>query len=377
MKNWVEDKIAEINETKIWDKVIEEYNKQKSENSVEEFNVGKFFDFFHKSIFPFFSCAKSECNLISKVNIYKELLLRIKKADKCGYIDIHKGAPFFFIGWYSFFLSNYDNAIFYLDAALAEDKKNMKKDTTIIDGIKIYGWKDSGAALFFLLKSEYVGIYHEFSTIKLKTLLRKMLNDFCSISSKNINLNDFRDKFISNLLENTNNTAIITTLYSFILEKEAVSEMIILKGSNSGTIEPIILHLSKGTLIIESLLKMNYTIITIYEENSNLRNTRTRIKTKKITLGELLNSKEFNDKYFSVKEPSREKYSVSDLNLISEKPIFGNISNMSNNFTIAAMVRNTSAHSINWDDKFIKDYEVMYKHIIYAIFFIIDKEYDL
>lgn len=153
--------------------------------------------------------------------------------------------------------------------------------------------------------------------------------------------------------------------------------MIELKGSNGGTVEPMILHLAKGTIILESLLKMKYSKVTLYEDYKDSTNTKTKTKKSKITLGDLLNSKEFNNKYYSNNNPTRYSFSINDLNLISTESIFGNYSIMCNNFIIAAMIRNTSAHSINWKDSFIKDYEIMYSHIIYAIFFIIVTEYNL
>jgi len=54
---------------------------------------------------------------------YESLLEQIKNVNPNKYNKIHKGNPLYFLGWIAFDLKNYEKAVFYMDAAAAEDIK--------------------------------------------------------------------------------------------------------------------------------------------------------------------------------------------------------------------------------------------------------------
>ena len=56
---------------------------------------------------------------------YEELLAALRQANPAKYASIHKGTPFFFLSWLAFDMSNYETALFYLDAGIAEDIRNI------------------------------------------------------------------------------------------------------------------------------------------------------------------------------------------------------------------------------------------------------------
>lgn len=276
--------------------------------------------------------------------IYKKLLNHLKNQNENLYYLIHKGTPFFWIGWYSFLLKDYDQAIFYIDAALAEDKKKHLSDV----------WPDSGAAMFFDTRSDdYRPIYAPKGTDAplFRTLLNKELNTFNSINGTSYSLlDDFIDSFVKEFIKE-DNTAIITTLYSFIFEKDDILEMIKLRGQHGGSTEPMIMHLFKGALIFESLVKYAYP------------------QYKSLTLGKLLPQLTSYDNIFPT---------CNSIKTLDEILDFIKMNNFSqrNTFCVTYRLRNLSAHGLNWDDKFTLDlYEQLYRHIINAIFYILEKKY--
>ena len=114
---------------------------------------------------------------VTQIKVYKRLLKEIKEACNDKYFEIHKGTPFFLIGWYSFLMEIYDEAVFYLDAAMAEDKfKHLDKV-----------WAGSGAAQFFRLELDYYrNFFDESDAPELKHLLEIELESFTIRSQHNI-----------------------------------------------------------------------------------------------------------------------------------------------------------------------------------------------
>lgn len=281
---------------------------------------------------------------LNEINIYKKLLKRIKKQNEEKYKKIHKGTPFFWIGLSSFFLKKYDDSIFYMDAALAEDKKNHPSNV----------WPDSGAGMFFKLNTDYFRMYTDFPDIvHLKDLLNNELNRFNSMQQNpRLTINEFNISFIDKIIKYERNTAIITTLYSFIFEKNNIMEMLELRGEK-GTIEPMILHLMKGATILETLMKK------LYPSEGN-------------TLGNIISSHAIQSKY---------NYAADSCRANSLEEIFGYLNRNNNDsirtsFYITCKIRNTFSHYLLWSDLFTTEtYNKLYEKIINAIFYVIQEEY--
>lgn len=279
--------------------------------------------------------------------IYKNLLQHLKNQDKSEilYKKIHKGTPFFWIGFYSFIDGNYNQAIFYLDAALAEDKLNHPPNV----------WPNSGAAMFFLLKSDK---YQDdlspenYEIPKLWDLFLNDLNRFNTINKSKWTIDDFRDKFVYKIIDR-NNTAMITTLYSFVLEKDDIVEMINLRGINGGTTEPMLIHLFKGALIFETLLKYVHPKC---KDIKGLGNILQKLAPNYVQI-------------FPKCEPIETFEKIIQFIKTNESP-------KETAFCITYKIRNKSAHDLNWKNEFtIKNYQNIYQEIINAIFYVLEKNY--
>lgn len=282
------------------------------------------------------------------IGIYKRLLNYLKNQNEERYKQLHKGTPFYWIGWFSFLLKNYDQGIFYIDAALAEDKKNHPSNI----------WPDSGAAMFFDLRLDDYRVFLDrgYSIApRMKDLLKKELNRFNSKQNNNLILDGFIDSFVKKIIHE-DHTEIITTLYSFILEKEDIIEMIKLRGEHGGSIEPMITHLFKGALIFESLMKKHYA--------SNNRNN----------LGDILKFNNVENIYrYTFKNHKSSADSLEEI----LKFIGKYINSPETAFYVTCKIRNTTAHNLIWNDLFtVENYEKLYHKIVDAIFYIILYEYN-
>lgn len=312
--------------------------------------------FREKHILPFKIDPRME------IEIYKKLLKKIKTQNKDKYNRIHKGTPFYWIGWNSFLMKHYEQAIFYLDAAVAEDKKNhvkwikhprTRKPTPL--------WLQSGAAMFFRMEDEerirmiYDRIHS--NSPNLSDLVKIELNRFNSLNNNGeITFENFIDLFVEVVIKE-NNTAIITALYSFIFQRDDILEMIRFRSKYGGTIEPIIINLFKGALIFETLIKKCY--------NGN------RCINQSNTLGCILRENSTQGHY---------GYIFQQCSAIQLEDIFDYIDRNSYGidtaFHVTCKIRNTTAHNLLWNDIFNEgNFNKLYQNIINAIFYVIQRDY--
>jgi len=272
-----------------------------------------------------------------QITTYKEFLEILQDTYPNEYKEIHKGTPFYWIGWYSFLAEYYDQAVFYIDAAMSEDKINHPPEL----------WPDSGAAMFFRLKLTNYQLFFRSSTApELEDVLKQEFKRFNRLNlNDDITIENFVENFVGQIIYH-DNTAIITTLYTFILEKDRIMEMIHNRGEYGGTIEPMITHIFKGALIFETLLKMHY-------EGTMLGNTIEQCKAKYSFDFNQCTPKSFNEIFN-----------------------YTNQNNTQTAFCITYKLRNKTAHKLNWNESFTEsNYEKIYQNILNAIFFVIQKEY--
>jgi hypothetical protein len=262
--------------------------------------------------------------------------------------NIHKGTPYYFLGWSAFQLRDFSKAMFYMDAAVNEDLKipyhqETKKAT-------------SPSLAFFLLstllesgrKPSGFKVIHS----KLIEVVEQTLQKYNANGKRIITIKDFRSKFVKDLLfSDSKQRTLLTALYTFLLEYAEKEKQIKLRSDAGGSIQPFINHLFDGARLLESLLK--------------------RISVKTDTLGDIINCNhvvlDLNlTEVFSGKKTladAKQQY------LALSKSKFQN-----QNFACAYIIRNTTGHSLLWGDLFDKDtYEILYNSLVNSIFWTIDK----
>jgi hypothetical protein len=282
-----------------------------------------------------------------------ELLLEILRSlDPDRFKNIHKGTPYYFLGWSAFQLRDYSKAMFYMDAAVNEDLKNedikkKKSKTPALD--------------FFLLPTTFE---QEPSAkadhLKIIEIVKQTLQKYNANGKSIITIEDFRCKFIEIIVYSNDpkERSLITALYTFLLNNAEKEKQIKLRSDTGGSIQPFIDHLFDGARLLESLLTIKGA-------------TGNGLFEKIDKFATNLSLTPFN-KLFSkgVQRPKPltgavQKYS----SLHTANAIF-----QDKNFACAYLIRNATGHSLLPDDPFDeKTYDILYNSLVNSIFWTIDK----
>ncbi len=277
---------------------------------------------------------------------YETLLTIFQNDDIEKYRKIHKGTPFYFLAWTAFEMRNYEKALFYMDAAISEDIKNT--------GNK---WKNYPPYKFLTLSNSKKQAAKQVVE-KIRELIIKELKRFNRTSNLNpLTFQKLIKKFVKELIIHKPYRTIITALYTFVLEFSDRFKDLKLQSDNGGSIEPFLIHLFKGGLIFESLLKYCYQL----DDNGN--------PTK--TLGSIFNTTNF-------KKDFNNKVNTSSNSL---REIVDNIkaNDIETSFNTASQIRNTTGHNLVWDNIFDtpSNYEALFEQQVNAIFYVISVKFLL
>lgn len=274
---------------------------------------------------------------------YELLLKKLQAADSNKYSQIHKGTPFYFLGWTAFDFGDYERAVFYMDAALAEDTKNVAN------------WEEAPAAHFITLKDSG----NQAAAVITRKLRQTIINEFsrfsCIPGYAAIEISGFQSKFIQPILRQPQARSILTAFYSFIGEYYDRLQMLKLRGQTPGSIEPFLVHLFKGGLIVESILKQLYVL---------------RHPTD--SLGKIFSYPEFMADFAITGSLST---TSTDIRTIIYDAKRGETARIA--FETIGKVRNTSGHNLAWPDPFDDptNYELLYRQTLNSILFVISKKY--
>jgi hypothetical protein len=272
-----------------------------------------------------------------------ELLLEILVSiDEVQYHAIHKGTPYYFIGWTAYQNQDFAKSFFYMDAAVSEDLKfhSVQDKTSTRPSLD-----------FFLLKSD-PGPSGLAIHIEIKDVIIKTLQDYNISGGGLIRVEDFRDKFISDLLYNgADGRSLLTALYTFLMEYEEKKKQILLRSDTGGSIQPFLDHLFDGARILESLLeKRGSGSGTLYPK---ITQTPELGVTQSALLGQ---------------------QTLADAELQHDTLILSGRSFQDINFGTAYIIRNTTGHSLIWPDQFSSptSYSKLCDSLIASIFWSIE-----
>lgn len=185
------------------------------------------------------------------------LLLGIESLEHCqrvapdAYQAIHKGSPFYWLGMAAFLVHDYETAVFFFDAGVAEDLRKgndpVNNSTPGFRFVQIEGDNDQQAAL------QLVRL--------LQAKVEASINDYNARPGRPaivtpLDLQAIRQRFLRRSLQPGGEQlrTLATAFISFFLEWEHVSRLAKLRPA-AGSSEPMFIHLFKGCLLFESLLK--------------------------------------------------------------------------------------------------------------------------
>jgi len=215
---------------------------------LEHYKKKDYSGYWHK--FPF--RALLECRqpntAIQEIFIVFE---KLKKLDENIFHKFHKGNPYYWLGVAYFRLQDYASAVYFMNAAAKEDldlpKPNYPSPATWFIELDSRPQNQAGRDLVFIAETEMNKLILSYN----KTLIESSIKEIFTI-----------DILRSKLLKKATNInkqqyqTIATSFISYVLEfSNRIQSLRILDSLES--VEPFILHLFKGCLILESILKEN------------------------------------------------------------------------------------------------------------------------
>jgi hypothetical protein len=252
------------------------------------------------------------------------LLTACKRIDADAFINIHKGHPYYFIGISSYLLDDYETSIYFFDAAVTEDLNSGSDPEN----------NPSPSTRFLMLQGESDDQAAKQITQYAQAKVERVLKHYHSKITKDpsisqLTLDDLRKNFICYSLRATNQPGLRTLVTAFITY---CTEWDFRKdhfecGVAKGTSEPFFLHLFRGCILFESLLKHN-------------RSDQPDCKT----LGKILNENKIKDKLKTASVQGGE-FELDD--------VFNKLQSYRNSISeaveISYMARNTLGHTLGWN----------------------------
>lgn len=268
------------------------------------------------------------------------LLRACKSINPDAFAKIHKGHPYSFIGISSYLLDDYQTAIYFFDASVTEDI-NCGADP-------INNPKPS--TRFLMLEGEQNYQAAKQLTKYAQTKVERALDHYqCEITkdkgSPQINIIDLRKEFIYSALTTKHKPGLptlVTAFITYIIEWDFRNDHFEL-GVGEGTSEPFFLHLFRGCILFESLLKYNPKITP----NGN-------------TLNQMLNDKQIRGELKTKPVEGKGGGNIFVLDDVLNE-LQNYTSSISETIKITYIARNTLGHSLSWNNNISqKQYQELY-----------------
>lgn len=280
---------------------------------------------------------------------YENLLDLLRRTDPDKFARLHKGTPYYFLAWTAFDFRDYERAVFYMDAAISEDVR-----------VDPGGWHSRPASHFIFLRKDHVSQSAQPITAAAHAVLDRTLAEFNGSFGAQLTVENLVDRFVKTILLDPAHRSVVTSLYSFVLEFDDRATQLALRSMGGGTLEPFLLHLLKGCLVFESLLKGIYTGLAAADLGSILKDpfiTRD-LRYKSILIDTSAGVRK------TLQDIVRHLWPALQAEAPHDRAI-----------TIAYAVRNTTAHSLLWPDVFAQHYVDLFRSILFAIYYVICTKY--
>lgn len=292
---------------------------------------------------------------IGRIDVYLNLFNLLKEESPDKFYQIHKGTPYCLLGWLFFDIGDYEQGLFYIDAAMSEDKRIDPKN-----------WQERPATQFLFLNqpqtSSPIGI-------RLVRSIRKHFDeeiaDFQKESGRKTADSKFFDKFSKNFVQTSisgfTHRTLVSAMYIFILESKVCLHLIKRRSVDRGSIEPFLTNLHKGSLLFESLLKEIYTSHTGSALGTIINDPfiAQDLEYKQVYLGKVGQT---------LDDIVRHVILYLEKTYKNQKHIQW--------FVLAIRLRNITSHSLLWPDVFNDEvYKKFYQSILFAIFWTVEKKY--
>jgi len=261
---------------------------------------------------------------------------------------MHKGTPYYFIGAASYLVDDFEKAFFYMDCAVAEDHH--------IHGAN---WRNTPAGYFIRLDDSSPNQFARELTSRTKEAVASALGAVASLGGTALSLQQLHDKLLTPAIDGIDELrSAVTALFTFILEYEPRSRQLVFASSHGGSGEPFYLHLFKGSLIFETLLKVSALGQRLVQGTigTYLGDACIRMKLGLPNRFEGMGNISFDQVIVSVHD------AVTHGNPLNERAV-----------RAAWGVRNTTGHSLAWETRPKPDeYKMLFNHLLGALFHTVD-----
>ncbi len=266
------------------------------------------------------------------------LLSTCKTLDQNSFTKIHKGHPFYFIGITSFLMEDFQTAVYFFDASMTEDfnagadPKDRAKPST----------------RFLMMEGEVNGHTAQPLAALAKAQVERVITYYlgCSLISGQtleLDIEKVRNNFIYRSLTTKDKPGLrtLTTAFiSYFIEWDFRNRHFEY-GVKQGTSEPFFLHLFRGCVLFESLLKHN-----------------PEFQPKEINLGGILKNTEILTR-LKINQINTGNFTLD--NLYQKLNGYVDTITLDESIQITYMARNILGHNLGWDDKINQEqYQKLY-----------------
>jgi len=192
-------------------------------------------------------------NYSATLNSGIDLLERCRAIDLDSYTRIHKGSAFYWIGMAAFLIHDYQTAVFFFDAAVSEDLRRghhpVERPSPALHFIQVHGEVQEQAARPLVMDTQ--------------AKIQRAIDMYNHLEGRppdavDMSMETLRERFLTPAVSPGNQRlrSLATAFISFFLEWDYRNAYLDLRVE-PGTAEPFFIHLFKGCLVFESLLKVN------------------------------------------------------------------------------------------------------------------------
>lgn len=181
----------------------------------------------------------------SQILVWERVLSIVHDADPSRYEAIHKGTPFYFLGIAAYLGEDFERALFYMDCALDQD-------------CRLHGprWYRIPSGMFVRLDDVPDAQAGRELVRVTKSLFQSWGAAVATAGGTQLSLDAYRARLVNYAIQQEHALrSVVTAFLSFLLEVTPRRTQLLLAPVGSGTGEPFFLHLFKGAVLFETLLR--------------------------------------------------------------------------------------------------------------------------
>jgi hypothetical protein len=173
------------------------------------------------------------------------LLSILRDADPGKYDRIHKGTPFYFLAIAAYSSGDHERALAFMDGAVDEDHR-----------IHGHDWRNVPSGMFFSLNPEPRNQFGRHVVRRVTDVLSDQFGQVAALGGPVLTMPTLITRLVEPAIDGTRELrSVVTALFTFLLEYQSRADDLKVLPPAAGTGEAVYLHLFKGALLFETLLK--------------------------------------------------------------------------------------------------------------------------